>query len=111
MNIEIGKKIRELRAERLVTQEQLAVFLGVTPQAVSHWESKYAYPDMELLPAIADFFSVTTDELLGVRKAERELRLIEIKREIRHLNEVGTQEEILSYARQAVAEFPSEEAF
>lgn len=68
MNIEIGKKIKALRTERLVTQEQLAVFLGVTPQAISRWESEYAYPDIELLPSIADFFSVTTDELLGVKK-------------------------------------------
>lgn len=111
MNIEIGKKIRELRAERLVTQEQLAVFLGVTPQAVSRWESQYAYPDIELLPAIADYFSVTTDELLGVRKKERELRLAEIKKEISRLNDDGTWEQIIAFARQAVAEFPSEESF
>ena len=109
MNIEIGKKIRELRGRRLVTQEQLAVFLGVTPQAVSRWESQYAYPDIELLPAIADYFSVTTDELLGVRKDERALRLAEINKEIARLGDVGTTEEIIAFARQAVAEFPSEE--
>lgn len=111
MNIEIGKKIRELRSERFVTQEQLAVFLGVTPQAVSRWESQYSYPDMELLPAIADYFSVTTDELLGIRKKERELRLVEIKKEIPHLIDEGTLEENIDFARQAVAEFPSEESF
>lgn len=110
MNIEIGKKIRELRGRRLVTQEQLAVFLGVTPQAVSRWESQYSYPDIELLPAIADFFSVTTDELLGVGRDERALRLAEIRKEITRLNGVGSTEEIIAFARQAVAEFPSEES-
>ena len=109
MNIEIGKKIRELRDRRLVTQEQLAVFLGVTPQAVSRWESQYSYPDIEFLPAIADYFSVTTDELLGVRKDERALRLAEIGKEIKRLGDVGATEEIIAFARQAVAEFPSEE--
>ena len=109
MNIEIGKKIRELRSDRLVTQEQLAVFLGVTPQAVSRWESQHSYPDIEFLPAIADYFSVTTDELLGVRKDERALRLAEIRKEIKRLGDAGTAEEIIAFARQAVAEFPSEE--
>ena len=110
MNIEIGKRIRELRGQRLVTQEQLAVFLGVTPQAVSRWEAQYSYPDIELLPAIADYFSVTADELLGVKKDERALRLAEIKKEIARLSDVGTTEEIITFARQAVAEFPSEES-
>lgn len=109
MNIEIGKKIRELRDRRHVTQEQLAVFLRVTPQAVSRWESQYSYPDIEFLPAIADYFSVTTDELLGVRKDERALRLAEIGKEIVRLGGAGTTEEIIAFARQAVAEFPSEE--
>lgn len=110
MNIEIGKKIRELRDRRLVTQEQLAVFLGVTPQAVSRWESQHSYPDIEFLPAIADYFSVTTDELLGVRKDERALRLAEIGKEIERLGGAGATEEIIAFARQAVAEFPSEES-
>lgn len=111
MNIEIGKRIRELRCEKLVTQEQLAVFLGVTPQAVSRWESQGSYPDMELLPAIADYFSVTTDELLGVRRKERELRLAEIKKELLRLSEEGDPEERIAFARQTAAEFPSEESF
>lgn len=109
MNIAIGKKIKALRAERAVTQEQLAVFLGVTPQAVSRWESQYAYPDIELLPAIADYFSVTTDELLGVRQDERELRLAEVKAEIARLEETGGTKDIIAFARRAAAEFPAEE--
>ena len=111
MNIEIGKIIRELRSEKLVTQEQLAVFLGVTPQAVSRWESQYSYPDIELLPAIADYFSVTTDMLLGVRKEERELRLAELRKELLRLSEEGSPEERIAFARQAAAEFPSEASF
>lgn len=110
MTISIGKKIKELRKERLVTQEQLASFLGVTPQAVSRWESEYAYPDIELLPSISDFFSVSTDELLGVHREKRELRILDIKKEIKRLNEVGSADEGLNFARKVVAEFPSEES-
>ena len=39
MIIRTGERIRQLRAKKNVTQEQLAVFLGVTPQAVSRWEN------------------------------------------------------------------------
>ena len=39
MNLKIGETIKNLRAERRVTQEQLSSFLGVTPQAISRWEA------------------------------------------------------------------------
>lgn len=68
--IAIGNRIKTLRAERRLTQGQLALALGVTPQAVSRWELAYSYPDLELLPAIAEFFSVSTDYLLGYEKEE-----------------------------------------
>lgn len=48
--LNIGMKIKTLRAMRHITQEQLAVFLGVTPQAVSRWEAGNGYPDIEALP-------------------------------------------------------------
>ena len=59
--IRIGEKIRLLRRKNDVTQDQLAAYLGVTPQAVSRWESGICYPDMGTLPAIADYFSVNMD--------------------------------------------------
>ena len=62
--IRIGEKIRLLRKKSDVTQDRLAEHLGVTPQAVSRWESGVCYPDMNYLPAIADYFSVTMDDLL-----------------------------------------------
>ena len=52
MNIEIGAIIRKLRTENNVTQDVLATALGVTPQAISRWESDGGYPDIELLPAL-----------------------------------------------------------
>ena len=80
MNLKIGAAIKDLRTRRGVTQEQLSVFLGVTPQAVSRWEAGNGYPDIELLPAIAGFFSVSTDALLGLDVNEREARRREMER-------------------------------
>ena len=46
--------------------------LGVSPQAVSRWEANGGYPDMELIPAIANFFNVSIDELFGYSKDRQE---------------------------------------
>ena len=108
MNIKIGAIIKKLRAENNITQETLATAIGVTPQAISRWESEGGYPDIELLPALADFFSVSTDELLGYKASEREQELAGIKKELERLAEVGTIEERVVYARNAFARYPND---
>ncbi len=60
-----NENFRRLRKERNITQEQLAAAVGVTPQAVSKWETA-GYPDALLLPEVARFLGVTIDELYGV---------------------------------------------
>ena len=60
----IGKQIALLRKERGIKQEELANYVGVSTQAVSKWENG-GVPDTELLPKIADFFSVSVDSLFG----------------------------------------------
>ena len=108
MNIKIGAIIKKLRAENNITQDVLATAIGVTPQAISRWESEGGYPDIELLPALADFFSISTDELLGYKLSEREEELANIKKELRRLAEVGTHQEKLSFARDAFVKFPND---
>ena len=58
------------RRELGLTQEGLAQKLGVTNQAVSKWESGQSCPDIALLPALADLFGITMDELFGREAAE-----------------------------------------
>ncbi|MCL2285535.1 MAG: helix-turn-helix domain-containing protein [Firmicutes bacterium] len=67
MNLCIGNKITEFRKEQSKTQEQLANYVGVSVAAVSKWETKQSYPDITLLPSIADFFGVSIDALLGYK--------------------------------------------
>lgn len=67
----LGSKILELRKQQGVTQEELAAALGVTAAAVSKWENNYTLPDVLMLCALADYFTVTTDELLGRAKTLR----------------------------------------
>ncbi len=108
MNIKIGAIIKKLRAENNITQDALSTAIGVTPQAISRWESEGGYPDIELLPALADFFCVTTDELLGYKLSEREEELANIKKEIDRLSEVGTIEERLTFARNTYSKYPAD---
>ena len=111
MNINIGTTIKNLRTKKQITQKQLATYLGVTEQAVSRWESGGGFPDIQLLPSSASFFSVSTDLLLGVDLPEREQRLAEIRRKIDEAAEIGSDstEETSAEARAWAAKFPGEE--
>ena len=60
MKLTLGDKIKELRKRDGRKQEDLANALGVTNQAVSRWEANGGYPDMEMIPAIANYFGVST---------------------------------------------------
>ena len=64
-NIKIHEQISFLRHQKGITQEALAKILGVTNQTVSKWEAGQCFPDVQLLPQIADYFEISVDELLG----------------------------------------------
>lgn len=68
--IKIHEQISFLRKQRGLTQEGLAKHLGVTNQTVSKWEAGQCCPDIQLLPAIASFFHVSVDALLGYQPAD-----------------------------------------
>jgi transcriptional regulator with XRE-family HTH domain len=76
--IKIGEKIRELRKKADVNQEKFAEYLGVTAQAVSKWEVEGCYPDIELLPSIANFFNISIDELMSfdIMKNQEKVEMI-----------------------------------
>ena len=63
--MELNEKLQELRKQKGLTQEELAQQLYVSRTAISKWESGRGYPNIESLKAIAQFFSVTVDQLLS----------------------------------------------
>lgn len=65
--IDLGERIKLFRQRGGRTQEALAGELGVTAQAVSRWENGVCYPDMELIPSLANAFGISIDELFGTR--------------------------------------------
>ncbi|SHJ65482.1 DNA-binding transcriptional regulator, XRE-family HTH domain [Anaerocolumna jejuensis DSM 15929] len=79
----IGRKIKSLRLQKSVTQEELAGHLSISAQAVSKWENEITTPDIQLLPELSAFFGVTIDELFDVEDQthlERIENMLHIKR-------------------------------
>jgi transcriptional regulator with XRE-family HTH domain len=64
----LAENIKTLRKANDLTQEDLADILNVTPQCVSKWERGETYPDIELLPALANFYHTTIDALIGMAR-------------------------------------------
>lgn len=113
MLIKLGEQLRELRRRDGRTQETLAQALGVTAQAISRWEKGICYPDMELLPSIANYFGVSIDELFGYHNE----RAKKIEALVAQINEMNLQnngrdiclDECIQLAREGLAEFPGNE--
>ncbi len=73
--MKIGTKIKELRKQRGITQEQLANSIGISFQAVSKWENNLALPDITLAPILASYFGVSMDELFDFHLTELEQKV------------------------------------
>lgn len=73
--IKLGEKIKALRKQKNISQEVFAGYLGVSFQAVSKWENGNTMPDVTMIPAIASFFGVSTDELFDFNLFEMEKRV------------------------------------
>ena len=63
--MELGKQIAYYRKEKGLTQDGLAKQLNISNQAVSKWEANQSFPDVSLLPKLADIFEVSLDQLFG----------------------------------------------
>jgi len=62
----LGKVLKELRSKHNITQEQLAAAIGVERSSIGKYEGNQSVmPSVDVLKAIADYFNVTTDYLLG----------------------------------------------
>ena len=111
--IKLGETIKELRQRDKRTQEEFACALGVTAQAVSRWENGICFPDMELIPSIANYFGVSLDELFGYRNSRDEKIDAIIERidsfGIRARGDDGWVDECVAILREGLVEFPGNE--
>ena len=95
MNIYLSENIKRLRKEKDVTQETLADFLGISFQSVSKWERNESLPDITLVPAIANYFGVTIDELMGNDKILNEEKIQKYLSEYERLYYLDSPESVI----------------
>lgn len=105
MNIRLGEKIRRIRKSKNISQEVLANYLGVTFQAVSKWEKGETLPDVTLIPAIAAFFDVSTDELFDFNRLETEQKVLKLCGDIALWRNDRPQEAETAY-RELLRQYP-----
>ena len=106
MQVNIGEKIKVLRKATGRKQEDLAAALGVTPQAVSRWEANGGYPDICMIPSIANYFHITIDELFGYNN-DRDRIIQEYNNKAQRLiNNNDDMTECIALMRRGLEEFP-----
>lgn len=69
-----GERLKQIRANQGLSQEQLAEKIGVSRQAITKWETNRGLPDVENMIMLAEIFKVTLDELILQRKNEQEIQ-------------------------------------
>lgn len=106
MKLQIDKKIRQYRRQADITQEDLARILGVSSQSVSKWETGEGYPDITLLPAIANHFGISVDELIGNDDSGRQADLDSFREQFNALQ--GQPEEQVALALNYYRKYPKE---
>ena len=91
----LQEKIKSLRKQKGITQEELAIRLNVVRQTISKWEKGLSVPDAEMLIRIADIFEISVSELLGANinnetsRNEIAEQLSRINEQLAHKNKLG----------------------
>lgn len=107
MKLNIGENIKRLRKEREITQEEFAEMLGGSCQSVSRWENDNCYPDIELIPTIAEFFGISVDRLIGVDETKEKEAVNSYLEAFQKAISIGDIEECVIIARKGLKEFPN----
>jgi len=103
----IGEIIKKLRKQKDMTQEQLAEYLNISPQAVSRWEINSTLPDITLLPAIANIFGVSADVLLSIDVTAKEKQIQDIIDRVYKYRSEGDYEKAVEILRGGLKEYPN----
>ena len=103
----LSERLKLLRKQKDLTQEQLADYMGVSPQAVSRWETAATSPDISALPMLADLFEITVDELLGVNAAAKQKEIAAVIAEAEDQIDRMITEGPIMKLREALNKYPN----
>lgn len=76
--VTLGDKIKSLRLQKGLTQDQLGHLLGVNRSVISLYESSQRAPTFDILKKLARIFHVSTDFLLSVKELESDKILVDV---------------------------------
>lgn len=103
----IGKVIRKYRKLRNMTQEEMAVRLGVTAPAVNKWENENSFPDITLLAPIARLLHISLDTRLSFREELTAEEINGIIGEVNQMLKEKSYEEAFQWAKKALEQYPN----
>ena len=103
----LGLNIKKLRLAKGMKQEELAEYTGVSSRAVSRWENGITFPDISLLPILANIFEVTVDELLDVDVYKKEQDIKSILEENQKYKHTGEVEKSIELLRKSLSKYPN----
>lgn len=104
--IKLNENIKKYRLQKGMTQSQLAAIFNVSDQAVSRWENGNTYPDIQLLPALADYFDISIDELMGMETYKDEKEIDEIINLVKDNERKGLISENITILQDAAQKYP-----
>lgn len=107
MELIIGEKLKKLRRSKDLTQEEVATHLGISFQAISKWERGEGYPDITMLPILANYYQVTVDELIGMDEITSAKKLDAINRLWEENRQAGMHRENVALMRDALKSYPN----
>lgn len=103
----IGKIIRKYRKEKNMTQEEMALRLGVTAPAVNKWENENSFPDITLLAPIARLLGISLDTLLSFREGLTQEEINGVIYELDERLKTTPYEECFRWAREKLEQYPN----
>ena len=105
--INIAKILSEKRREKGITQDEIAMYIGVSKASVSKWETGQSYPDITFLPHLAAYFNISIDELMAY---EPQMKKQDIKKLYHRLSSAFAKEpfhEVLEECRRIIKKYYS----
>lgn len=107
MELYISENIRKNRRESNLSQEAFAERLGVSFQTISKWERGECYPDIEMLPKIANFFGITVDALIGVDLCQEKEYVDALQEELRKCDIIRDEVALVRKAEEGLRKYPN----
>lgn len=106
--LRLSENLKKYRMMKNLTQEDVAMYLGITPQSVSKWERGESYPDITFLPALANIFETSTDLLIGMDAIRGEETMHNIHAKATAYQRSGDYEQAEKTYRDALLLYPNE---